>query len=401
MRRIAVGEYQRMVFPALTAGAARALHGTGAVQISNALGGGDTVLQARSTVGAVRVGTGDDAVELHVRPKVGVSRLVWLLGHARNQSGWREDDVQVGTDTGIVAAMATMFMARCGRALAAGILHGYQEREETLPGLRGRLREADQMRARPGIPLPLEVRYDDYTIDIPENRVLRTAATQLLTVDGVAPAVRMALTRTARDLADAALLNPGSRLPVITGTRLNRRYWPALHLAQMILQRTSVEDRSGASSANGFLFDMNRVYEDWLSQALISALEAIGGQGRRQQPLALDHGSRVTMQTDITWWSGSACVAVVDAKYKRLPAAGPRPEDLYQVLAYCMALGLRAGHLVYAAGTPAPAIVVRNAGVYLHSHVVSLADSPEHILDTIDAIAAKIAATVDAAESQG
>src|SRR4051812_29753580 len=101
MRRIAVGEYQRMAFPALTAGTARALHDTGAVQVSSALGGGDTVLQARSTVGAVRVGTGDDAVELHVRPKVGVSRLVWLLGHARNQSGWREDDVQVGADTEI------------------------------------------------------------------------------------------------------------------------------------------------------------------------------------------------------------------------------------------------------------------------------------------------------------
>jgi 5-methylcytosine-specific restriction enzyme subunit McrC len=392
MRRIAVGEYQRIAFPALPAAAARALHGTGAVQVSSSLGGGDTVLQARSIVGAVRAGTGDDAVELHIRPKVGVSRLVWLLSHARNQSGWREDDVEVGVDNGVVAAMATMFTARCRRALTAGILHGYQEREETLLGLRGRLREADQMRARPGIPLPLEVRYDDYTIDIPENRVLRTAATRLLAIAGVAPAVRLALTRTARDLADAALLTPGSQLPVITASRLNRRYWPALHLAQMILQRTSVEDRSGATSANGFLFDMNRVYEDWLSQALISALEAIGGQGRRQQPLMLDHDSSVTMQTDITWWSGSACVAVVDAKYKRLPATGPRPEDLYQVLAYCTALGLSAGHLVYAAGTPAPTIVVRNAGVRLHSHVVSLADPPDRILETIDSIAAKIGA---------
>ncbi|MFD1370525.1 McrC family protein [Actinoplanes sichuanensis] len=385
-----------MAFPALPATAARALHSTGAVQVSSTIGGGDTVLQARSIVGAVRVGSGDDAVELHVRPKIGVSRLLWLLGHARDQSGWREDDVEAGTATGVVAAMATMFLARCRRALAAGILHGYQERDETLPGLRGRLREADQMRARPGIPLPLEVRYDDYTIDIPENRLLRTAASRLLTVDGLAPAVRLALTRTVRDLADASLLIPGAPLPAIIISRLNRRYEPALHLARMILQRTSVEDSSGASSANGFLFDMNRVYEDWLSQGLISALEAIGGRGRRQQPLALDHGGRVTMQTDITWWSGPTCLAVVDAKYKRLPAAGPRPEDLYQVLAYCTALGLRSGHLVYAAGTPAPAIVVRNAGVRLHSHVVSLADSPDRILGTIDTIAAKIAAGTDA-----
>jgi 5-methylcytosine-specific restriction enzyme subunit McrC len=149
---------------------------------------------------------------------------------------------------------------------------------------------------------------------------------------------------------------------------------------------------AGASIANGFLFDMNRVYEDWLSQSLISALEAIGGRARRQQPLAMDDDGRVTMQTDITWWSGTDCLAVVDAKYKRLQSSGPRPEDLYQILAYCTALGIRHGHLVYAAGTPVQAIVVRNAGVHIHSHVVPLADPPERILTIVEAIAGKIAA---------
>jgi 5-methylcytosine-specific restriction enzyme subunit McrC len=190
MRRVVLAEYQQRAFPALTAGVARALQATGAVHVSGTLGGGEIVLQARNIVGAVLVGTGAEAVELHVRPKVGVSRLIWLLGHARNQSGWQEDEVEIGTDTGLVTAMATMFMARCRRALAGGILHGYRELEEALPTLRGRLREADQMRARPGIPLPLEVRYDDYSIDIPENRVLHTAANRLLAIDGLAPSLR-------------------------------------------------------------------------------------------------------------------------------------------------------------------------------------------------------------------
>ncbi|WP_430781394.1 McrC family protein [Actinoplanes sp. G11-F43] len=393
MRRVDLAEHQRTAFPGLTAATARALQATGAVHVSGAVGTGDIVLQAHSVVGAVPAGTGEDAVELHIRPKIGVSRLLWMLGHARNQSGWREDEVQVGTDTGLVAAMATMFVTRCRRALTGGILHGYREIEETLPTLRGRLREADQMRARPGVPLPLEVRYDDYSIDIPENRVLRTAATRLLAIDGLAPTARMALTRIVRDLADAALLPPGPPPPTISETRLNRRYGPALHLAQIILRRSSLEDAPGASSSSGFLFDMNRVYEDWLSQALMSALDAIGGQARRQQALALDDDGRVAMQTDISWWSGTDCLAVIDAKYKRLQPSGPRPEDVYQVLAYCTALGIRHGHLVYAAGTPTPAIVVRNAGVHIHSHVVPLTDPPDRILATIDDIAGKIAAS--------
>ena len=44
--------------------------------------------------------------------------------------------------------------------------------------------------------------------------------------------------------------------------------------------------------------------------------------------------------------------AVLDAKYKLMGAAtehGPRPPDLYQMLAYCTVLGLDRGTLVYAA----------------------------------------------------
>jgi 5-methylcytosine-specific restriction enzyme subunit McrC len=136
---------------------------------------------------------------------------------------------------------------------------------------------------------------------------------------------------------------------------------------------------------------MNHVYEDWLAQALTATLEAHGGQVRRQQPLALDDDRRVVMQTDLTWWSGADCLAVVDAKYKRLPPAGPRSQDLYQILAYCSALGIHSGHLVYAAGAPSPVLIVRNAAVRIQTHVVPLADAPKRILHAVASVAAQIA----------
>lgn len=394
MRRLALTEYRRVAFPVLHAGAARALHATNAVRVSSTFSGARTVLQARSTVGAVRVGSGPDWVDLQIRPKVGVSRLLWLLGHARDQSGWREDDVDLGAETGLIAAMAVMLTARSRRALAAGVMRGYEEREETLPGLRGRLREADQMRARPGIPLPLEVRYDDYTINIPENRVLRTAAIRLLALTDVPPPVRMELARLDRALAEADPLTPGTRPPQITVERLNRRYAPALQIARLVLERTSINHTFGGHDVSGFLFDMNRVYEDWLTGALTVALEARSGNVRRQRPLVLDEHAEVKMQTDMTWWSGAECLAVIDAKYKRLPPAGPRPEDLYQVLAYCTALGIRSGHLVYAAGGPPRVLVVRNAGVNISTHVVRLSAPPDRILASVEAVGADIAASI-------
>jgi 5-methylcytosine-specific restriction enzyme subunit McrC len=44
-----------------------------------------------------------------------------------------------------------------------------------MPAVWGRVRMASQVRSRAGLPLPVEIAYDDYTPDILENQLLRTA----------------------------------------------------------------------------------------------------------------------------------------------------------------------------------------------------------------------------------
>ena len=51
----------------------------------------------------------------------------------------------------------------------------YVQREEALPTIRGRVRFAEQARRRYDLPLPIEVRYDDYTVDIEANRLVKAA----------------------------------------------------------------------------------------------------------------------------------------------------------------------------------------------------------------------------------
>jgi 5-methylcytosine-specific restriction enzyme subunit McrC len=65
----------------------------------------------------------------------------------------------------------------------------------------------------------------------------------------------------------------------------------------------------------------------------------------------LDEAGRAVLKPDIVWRVGSKVAAVVDAKYKAEKPSGFPNADLYQLLAYCTVLGLRVGHLVYAAGT--------------------------------------------------
>lgn len=51
--------------------------------------------------------------------------------------------------------------------------------------MRGRIREADQLRRRFGRALPAEIRYDDFTTDIAENRILPTAVDRMLALPSI------------------------------------------------------------------------------------------------------------------------------------------------------------------------------------------------------------------------
>ncbi len=78
------------------------------------------------------------------------------------------------------------------------------------------------------------------------------------------------------------------------------------------------------------------------------------------------------MKPDLVWYRASGDVgAVIDAKYKAEKPSGFPYADLYQMLAYCTALGLDTGHLVYAKGNePAVQHQVRNAGTRILQHAV-------------------------------
>ena len=73
----------------------------------------------------------------------------------------------------------------------------------------------------------------------------------------------------------------------------------------------------------------------------------------RQRPpprIALDQDGKVRLEPDLSWWNGRTCTFVGDAKYKRVEDRRVPNADLYQLLAYTIALDLPGGLLIYAHG---------------------------------------------------
>jgi len=367
-----------------------ALAACGAVTATR-VGGGEWEIVPGTKVGVIAVGD----VTLWVRPKVEIARVLFLLGYAK-RPGWRADDVAMAEVRDLVPALAHAFVDQADRALEAGLLQGYNEVEESLTVLRGRLREQDQLRHRFGIAIPLLVRFDDHTVDIPENQLLLGAAELLLRVPGVRAPVRARLRRLRQVLSDVSAPVRGAPLPTWMPNRLNERYHVAIWLAELLLRRNAVDQRPGSMRVGGFLVDMAKVFEDFLVAALTESFRSHGGWTRPQDRHFLDVAGAIAMRPDLVWYTDGVPAAVIDAKYKVEKPAGFPDADLYQMLAYCTALNLADGHLVYAKGNADEQThTVRHADITIHAHTLDLNSPPRALLAQIDTLARRIARSVD------
>src|SRR5436305_14880520 len=97
---------------------------------------------------------------------------------------------------------------------------------------------------------------------------------------------------------------------------------------------------------------MERVFERYLTAHCVAAWGARSDCAVSVQPLFRPHRPAagqpdLSMRPDLTLdWAGRPTL-VVDAKWKRLPQGALITADVYQVLAYCSALGVRRAAPVY------------------------------------------------------
>ena len=288
---------------------------------------GSYKLTPSSHIGAVNVGD----LTVVIRPKIPIDRVMFLIAYAMDPKNWWRDPFEFARDDDVLEAIALAFAHRTRQAIQRGLLQGYRREEDALHTVRGRVRFGDQISRRFGIPLPIEVAFDEFTEDIEKNRLLKTAIHRLGHTYIRSPATRQEL----RALRPAfAMVGLGSyrrgALPEVQYSRLDEHYRPAVELARLIIENTSLELFQGKVVGAAFLIDMNKVFEQFLYVALREALGLPGRQWKHEKSLTLDEAGRISMKPDLSWWpsgtagNGSQPIFVGDAKYKSLNRPGFR-----------------------------------------------------------------------------
>ena len=311
---------------------------------------------------------------LHIVPKTPLENVVYMSSLGQRHISLGTGAVDYASDAAFPAALARAFLLEVQRATRRGLTKGYEQVHESASVMRGRWDVSRQLAVRPGMPLPLEIEYDQFGDNVPENRVLNTTIRALRVLD-LPRSVETIRAQLETKFLEVGTVTRGMPLPTFALTRLTEHLETALMLARSILDAVSWTHREGARRGGTFLVNMATIFEAFVAERLRALLASSGNtvttQDRRWW---LDTDRSVALRPDIVV-ARNTPVCVVDTKYKVLAdwTGAPPSGDVYQMVAYALALNVPTAHLIYVSGdVTSRTISVPAARVNIHVHAITL-----------------------------
>ncbi len=324
---------------------------------SGVLEHGRHALRARGVVGILA--TKDCSLE--ILPKIDVvpgesidlqnaairKRLIHMLAVALNL----KIDLGAITDLDwqretLLEILIRIFCDKLTEAVRKGMPRRYDEQEEDLSALRGRLDVTRQFTRNAVNPSRLSCRFDVLSEDTALNRVMKAAVIHLSRVSR-SSLNQLKLRELAFVYADVTEISSSAlRWGEIVIDRTNRQWHELLAMARLFLQNRYQTTTGGAGLGSALLFEMNTLFEEYIgrliSRSLIGTDMTVSLQGGRLYCLVADGAEHGIFQTkpDILIRRAGRVIHVIDTKWKRIssriddPKQGVSQSDVYQMMAY-------------------------------------------------------------------
>ncbi len=289
-------------------------------------------------------------LRLIILPKLRLDSVMAMVAYAFTLSDLVLTDRPVDYDPvahGLVDLLGFTLLRAVGRIARGGLLSRYQERREELASPRGRI-DLRHTASRPRQPV-LCCRFHELTSDHLLNQVL-AAGLRL-----AAAVVQSASLRTAVLQAAERLFADQQRLPLTAAVlaaaeraldRRSRYYQTALTLVALLFQgsRPGAPTPAGKLPLAGFLLDMNRLFERFLTRYLREhappGIEVISQETRSDVFAYLENPAgwkQPTLRPDLVFRRQGRTVAIGDAKYRDHQKQPPDTVELYQLVTYGLA----------------------------------------------------------------
>jgi 5-methylcytosine-specific restriction enzyme subunit McrC len=311
-------------------------------------------LQARHYVGVLTAGNRSYQLlpKIYERDESNLTLLLILLRHTRRLSIRPAGITQLAKSNGsFLEIWIHHFAETLNHALRRNPRRAYVDIEEEVGLLRGRLLIEQMRMGRDRLRAKYPCRYQVFTGDHLLNQVLAYCNRLLLSLTSVSSTLRVIR-------ENEALLGEARQRSVsvedvdrIHLNRLNKDYEPLLQLCRLLLAHSTLDLRSGRIQQLALVFDMNRLFEDFVRTFVERFASQLGfaeaGSLRRvraQHVLGKLFGL-FSMEVDLVLTDSEGRRVLVDTKYKATDPKDKRgglaQSDFYQMYAYARA-GLQA-----------------------------------------------------------
>jgi 5-methylcytosine-specific restriction enzyme subunit McrC len=235
-----------------------------------------------------------------------------------------------------------LFAQKLRRTIRSGLSRSYISCSDDLLRLRGKLNVTRQFTRLAASPQTLASHFEEFTADVPLNRLLLCAVALLRRQSQCAETQRL-LNELSTHFLDVQSIAPAEALMAqLAFNRANKNWKTLADLARLLLASIYQTAHSGTRSGISLLFDMNLLFETYVSELARRALSPLGYKVRAQGPrgsLARNLSGQLVFHTipDLHLEKDGE-VIILDTKWKRINASvrdfDVSQSDAYQMFGY-------------------------------------------------------------------
>ncbi|MBR1807355.1 MAG: McrC family protein [Selenomonadaceae bacterium] len=295
-------------------------------------------VQAKNYVGVIRLPSG---FQLEILPKIDGSvdelrcLVVKMLRTLKNFSGKKFLDAELDTSRlPLYEIFIRNYLDTVSQLVKRGLKSSYVGREENLRVVKGKLLIGRHVRTNFAHREKFFVAFDEYGLNRPENRLIKSTLGKLLRMTRDRENFRL----TTRLLADFdsvdASTNFAKDFAAVSIDRQNRGYEVVMQWTKIFLSGKSFTSFAGANKVQALLFPMEKLFESFVTHHVRKNFsDSFTVTAQACEKFLFDVSRSYTLKPDILL-TGDETV-IMDAKWKfKIPEA-----DMYQMFAYSKRYG--------------------------------------------------------------
>lgn len=244
-----------------------------------------------------------------------------------------------------------MFIEETILLVKRGLKSDYREHRDNEFFYKGKLQVAQHIKYNTAHKERFYIEYDKYSVDRPENRLIKTTIELLMRVSGDTENVKDLYSLMAAFDNIESSVHPEQDWASVSTDRTMKEYQTILEWCRLFLSGQSFTPFKGESLAYALLFPMEKVFERYVAGLIKKVLAHPHMQVKTQDRTyrLFQNPARFQLKPDIVV-QGPSGVVVLDTKWKLLskaPDYGISQSDMYQAYAYGKKYGAAKVYLLY------------------------------------------------------